>query len=134
MSDTYDATPQEQIENEPTEGTSVPYSPNIPDRTDPEKAWEFYVLDAIHALYPHMRDDIDFAIGRRELGGQIELLDQSDLFAPIDFGRVQEHARMLAERDPYARYEPKPPLHAGSQLGPGEQPKDGGEQVDYPTR
>lgn len=95
----------------------------LPPERDPEKAWQDYAIQAVNGLYPRLRNGIDYAIGRKDRDSDIELLEQGE-GVNIDWGKVEEGARKLADADPYAggKYKPQKPLHSGSVSG-----KDQGE-------
>jgi hypothetical protein len=103
------------------------YSSAIGPERDPEKAWQEYAVQAINGLYPRLRNGVDYAVGRTTLMGDVELLDHGE-DVNIDWGKVEEAARKLADANPYTNYEPKPSLAAGPLSG-----RDSGE-VPYSGR
>jgi hypothetical protein len=112
---------------------ALPYTPNLPPDIPEEDRWQLYAVQAVNGLYPRLRNGVDFAIGRRDPGSPIELLEQGE-GVNIDMGKVQEHAQLLADRDPYGPcYTPRPPLHGGSVRGEGEVPPPGEGQPTSDT-
>lgn len=97
-------------------------APNLPGAFDEATAWQDYAVQAIFGLYPHLKRGVDYEWGRPadDPQGDQRLLFQDEKFAPIDMGQVEEQARKLVGRNPYADYKPKDPLHAGSVKGEGE--------------
>jgi hypothetical protein len=98
------------------------HSSQVPVPRDPDKAWQDYGTQAINGLYPHMRNGVDYAWGRKTYDGDAELLAWGENFAEPDMAAIEEAARKLAMSDPYVTYQPMAPLHGGSQLGQGETP------------
>jgi hypothetical protein len=96
-----------------------------PER-DPEKAWQDHALAAINGLYPRLRTDVDFAIGRRSFDSDVELLSTGP-DVNIDWGQVEEAARRIADSDP----DLNPDLR-GRSLSPGYAP--GAEHGEVPYR
>jgi hypothetical protein len=99
------------------------YSKQIPDPPKEGEEWKQFVPQALRGLYPHLRAGEDYVWGKKDFDGDDEMIHWDEKYAPVDMGKVEEIARKLADNDPYLSYEPKPPLHAGSKLGAGEQPK-----------
>jgi hypothetical protein len=93
------------------------HSSQIPVERDPDKAWQDYGVMAINGLYPHMRNGVDFAWGRREFDGDAELLAWDEKFAPPDMAKIEEAARKLAGQNPYTDYKPRPSLAPGQSSG-----------------
>lgn len=88
--------------------------------------WQEYAHGAIRALYPQLRDGVDFVWGRKDEDSPPEMIYWNDkLFPAPDMGEIERISTQLLESDPYrpGGYTPRPPLHAGSTLGPGEVPK-----------
>jgi hypothetical protein len=83
-------------EGEPVEGEPRP------------KVWQDYANRAIFALYPHLREGVDYAWGVRKAGDTPEMLEMSDKYAPLDMGKVEEVATNIMKSDPYANPEVKP--------------------------
>jgi hypothetical protein len=98
------------------------HSSQVPVPRDPDKAWQDYGTQAINTLYPHMRNGVDFAWGRKTYDGDAELLAWGEAFAEPDMAAIEEAARKLVAQDPYVNYQPRAQLHGGSQLGQGEVP------------
>ena len=71
----------------------------------PRRAWEEQARYAINGLYPRLREGVDWAIGRKTIDGDLELLEGEK--AGVDWGKVQEAAKKLAGNDPYTTYKPK---------------------------
>lgn len=76
--------------------TLVPSTP-----PDPEKLWQNYAVRAINKLYPHMRNGVDFAYGRKTPDADPELTDwNEERGAKPDMGKIEEAARKLAVQSP----------------------------------
>lgn len=100
----------------------------------PDAVWQDYAHTAIRSLYPHLTDGVDYVWGRKDADSPPEMVYwNEDKFPAPDLGRVEEVATLLLERDPYRAggYEPKPSLHGGSVLAPGDVPKYGRAE-DHP--
>lgn len=111
--------PKDKTEAEaPTES----YNPSQPPA--PEHAWEDYAVQAINMLYPHARNGVDYAWGRKEPGGRAELLDWNPALAKPDMGKIEEVAKKLAAENPVGpNYKPQPSLARGvDKRGIGEVP------------
>lgn len=94
------------------------HSSQIPVDRPPEKAWQDFMLQAIQGLYPHLRNGVDFAVGRKKLDGDMELLSWDDKFAKPDMGAVEKAAKELAGSNPYgSNYKARPSLAAGQSQG-----------------
>jgi hypothetical protein len=93
------------------------HSSAIPPERDPDLAWQEYMTQAINSLYPHMRNGVDFAVGRTTIDGEVELLSWDEKYAPADMGKIEEAARRMAGENPYTTYQPKPSLAPGQSQG-----------------
>jgi hypothetical protein len=93
------------------------HSPNLPDPVKEGEEWQQYVPQALQGLYPHMRAGEDYVWGRKDFGGDLEMIAWNEKYQPVDMGKVEEVAKKIAERDPYVSYQPLPPLHAGRSDG-----------------
>lgn len=118
--------PPPTTDDRPPEQSGAPkpfYSKQIPDPPKEGEEWKRFVPQALAGLYPHLRAGEDYVWGKKDFGGQDEMISWDEKYAPADMGKVEEIAKKLASRDPYLSYKPLPPLHGGSQLGAGETPK-----------
>ncbi len=103
-------------------------NPALPDPDEkPEDAWQRYMVQAIHSMYPNMRDGVDFAWGKPadDPEGEPRLLYWDENRKPPDEGKLREAAEKIAAADPYAFYEPKQPLHQGVVREPGDPGREG---------
>lgn len=91
----------------------------IGDVMPPERQWELYLNPAVHALYPFLRDGVDYAIGSVD-GAEASLLFQTELAVPMDWNAVVEEAKRRASLDPYIDYTPNPSLAPRPQWEAGE--------------
>jgi hypothetical protein len=123
---------QQPVEGEqpPAEGEQPSEQPSdlpaglLRSSLDPENAWQDRVIEAVNGLYPRLRNGVDYAIGRRSPEGEIELLETAP-DVNIDWGKVVEGAKHLAEANPYSDYHPRaglaPPRESGADQG--EEPR-----------
>lgn len=115
-------------------GPATPlYSKQIPDPPKEGEEWKQFVPQALQGLYPHMKAGEDYVWGKKDFGGEDEMISWNEKYAPVDMGKVEETAKKIAERDPYLSYKPLPPLHGGSVLGAGETPKTTDTPQPEPT-
>lgn len=108
------------------------FSSQILPPRDPDKAWQERAVEAINGLYPRLRNGIDYAVGRKSLMADVELLAGQE--AGIDWGKVEAAARKLTDADPYNDYKPRPGLAPPMSKGveSGEVPYRGGENRELP--
>lgn len=111
-------------------------NPSLPDPdAKPEDAWQNYMVQAIHSLYPNMRDGVDFSWGKPadDPEGEARMLYWDENRKPPDEGKLREAAQKIADADPYAFYEAQPGLHEGSvKEQTDDNPDDANPNDDYP--
>lgn len=67
-----------------------------------------YYVQAIHEIYPTLRNGVDFAVARDAPGGNYSITDNT-LDSYIDQAKVDQVADLIFSRDPYAGYVPPAP-------------------------
>lgn len=77
------------------------------DFTYPRVAGDYYV-QAIHSVYPTLRDGVDFSVARDSPGGTYTITDTT-FGTIIDQAKIEEVADVMFSRDPYAGYTPPEP-------------------------
>jgi hypothetical protein len=76
-------------------------------------SWELYANAAISALYPNLRDGVDYTWSRPP-DSTVDVLPSmlywSDKLAPADMVEIQRVAEKLRDEDPYGPNAPEPPV------------------------